>query len=112
MSKFYVIGKASPELLKKMHADPAADRGAVMKSMCESLGVKAISYEWLRGRFDVLFCVEGDYESVLAQLLVSEGFGSIDEILDTERSELLAIEGFEEEIVDELIERSKKFTEL
>ena len=25
MSKFYVIGKASPELLKKMHADPAAD---------------------------------------------------------------------------------------
>ena len=26
MSKFYVIGKASPELLKKMHADPAADR--------------------------------------------------------------------------------------
>ena len=58
MSKFYVIGKASPELLKKMHADPAADRGAVMKSMCDSLGVKAISYEWLRGRFDVLFCVE------------------------------------------------------
>ena len=45
MSKFYVIGKASPELLKKMHADPAADRGAVMKSMCDSLGVKAISYE-------------------------------------------------------------------
>ena len=34
MSKFYVIGKASPELLKKMHADPSADRGAVMKSMC------------------------------------------------------------------------------
>ena len=55
MSKFYVIGKASPELLKKMHADPAADRGAVMKSMCDSLGLKAISYEWLRGRFDVLF---------------------------------------------------------
>ena len=45
MSKFYVIGKASPELLKKMHADPAADRGAVMKSMCDSLGVKAISYD-------------------------------------------------------------------
>ena len=36
MSKFYVIGKASPELLKKMHADPNADRGAVMKSMCDS----------------------------------------------------------------------------
>ena len=55
MSKFYVIGKASPDLLKKMHADPTADRGAVMKSMCDSLGVKAIRYERLRGRFDVLF---------------------------------------------------------
>ena len=52
-----------------------------------------------------------DVDETLAQLLVSEGFGSVDEILDTERSELLAIEGFEEEIVDELIERSKKFAE-
>ena len=58
-----------------------------------------------------LFVESLDVDETLAQLLVSEGFGSIDEILDTERSELLAIEGFEEEIVDELIERSKKFTE-
>ena len=42
-------------------------------------------------------------------MLVSEGFGSVEEILDTDKSELLSIEGFEEEIVDELIERSKKF---
>tara|TARA_Y100000741_G_scaffold341159_1_gene303234 strand:- start:791 stop:2326 length:1536 start_codon:yes stop_codon:yes gene_type:complete len=58
-----------------------------------------------------LFVESLDVDETLAQLLVSEGFGSIDEILDTERSELLAIEGFEEEIVDELIERSKKFAE-
>ena len=30
MTKFYVIGKASPELLKIMNADPNADSGAVM----------------------------------------------------------------------------------
>jgi len=58
-----------------------------------------------------LFVDSLDVDETLAQLLVSEGFGSVDEILDTERSELLAIEGFEEEIVDELIERSKKFAE-
>ena len=58
-----------------------------------------------------LFVESLDVDETLAQLLVSEGFGSVDEILDTERSELLAIEGFEEEIVDELIERSKKFAE-
>ncbi len=81
MSKFYVIGKASPELLKKMHADPSADRGAVMKSMCESLGVKAISYEWLRGRFDVLFCVEGDYESVLAMKVTVLNSGMMSDLM-------------------------------
>ena len=50
-----------------------------------------------------------DVDETLAQLLVSEGFGAVEEILDTDKSELLAIEGFEEEIVEELIERSKRF---
>ena len=52
-----------------------------------------------------------DVDETLAQLLVSEGFGAVEEILDTDKSELLAIEGFEEEIVEELIERSKRFIE-
>ena len=56
-----------------------------------------------------LFVESLDVDETLAQLLVSEGFGAVEEILDSDRSELLAIEGFEEEIVDELIERSKKF---
>ena len=81
MSKFYIIGKASHELLKKMNADPSADRGAVMKSMCDSLGVKAISYEWLRGRFDVLFCVEGDYESVLGMKVAIMNAGLMEDIM-------------------------------
>ena len=50
-----------------------------------------------------------DVDVTLAQLLVSEGFGSIDEIIDTDASELLSIEGFDEEIVQELIERAKKY---
>ena len=81
MSKFYVIGKASPELLKKMHADPSADRGAVMKSMCDSLGQEGISYEWLRGRYDVLFCVEGDYESVLAMKITVLNSGMMTDLM-------------------------------
>ena len=56
-----------------------------------------------------LFVESLDVDETLAQLLVSEGFGSVDEILDTDKSELLSIEGFEKEIVDELIDRSKKF---
>ena len=56
-----------------------------------------------------LFAESLDVDETLAQLLVSEGFGSVEEILETEKSELLSIEGFEEEIVEELIERSKKY---
>ena len=50
-----------------------------------------------------------DVDETLAQLLVSEGFGSVEEVLDAEESELLAIEGFDEEIVKELVDRSNKY---
>ena len=57
-----------------------------------------------------IFISSLDVDETLAQLLVSEGFGSIEEVIETEKSELLSIEGFDEEIVTELIERAKKFT--
>ncbi len=56
-----------------------------------------------------IFISSLDVDETLAQLLVSEGFGSIDEVIETEKSELLAIEGFDDEIVEELIERANKF---
>jgi N utilization substance protein A len=52
-----------------------------------------------------------DVDETLAQLLVSEGFGSIEEIVETDQSELLSIEGFDEDIVSELIERANKSIE-
>ena len=50
------------------------------------------------------------YET-LAQLLVSEGFSSIEEIAGTDKSEFSNIEGFDEEIVDELVNRSSAYLE-
>jgi N utilization substance protein A len=47
-----------------------------------------------------------DVDETLAQLLVSEGFTSIEEIAGTDKTEFSSIEGFDEEIVDELINRS------
>ena len=49
-----------------------------------------------------------DVDETLAQLLVSEGFGSVDEIVDTDINELLSIDGFDEDIVNELMERANK----
>ena len=49
-----------------------------------------------------------DVDETLAQLLVSEGFGSVEEIVDIDINELLSIDGFDEDIVNELIERANK----
>ena len=56
-----------------------------------------------------IFISSLDVDETLAQLLVSEGFGSVEEIIDADEAELLSIEGFDNEIVSELIERSKKY---
>ena len=52
MSKFYIIGKISRDLAKRMQSDPNADRGAAIKAICDTVGVKFHSYEWVRGRFN------------------------------------------------------------
>ena len=48
MSKFYIIGKISRDLALRMQSDPNADRGAAIKAICDSVGVKFHSYEWVR----------------------------------------------------------------
>ena len=52
-----------------------------------------------------------DVDETLSQLLVSEGFGSVEEIVESDKDELMSIEGFDEDIVAELIERAEKSIE-
>ena len=56
-----------------------------------------------------IFISSLDVDETLAQLLVSEGFGSVEEVIETDKSELLSIDGFDEEIATELIERANKY---
>ncbi len=58
-----------------------------------------------------LFMKELEVEEVIAQLLSSEGYNSIEQIAYAEEESLLAIEGFSEELVTELKERSVEFLE-
>jgi N utilization substance protein A len=56
--------------------------------------------------------VEGlDVDDVIAGLLVTEGFGSIEEIVAVEDEELAGIEGFDENIAAELKRRASTFIE-
>ncbi len=52
-----------------------------------------------------------DVDDVIAHLLVSEGFTSLDELTFVELSELSSIEGFDDSIALELQNRAKKFLE-
>ena len=81
MGKFYIIGKISHELLKRMQSDPEADRGAAIKKLCETVGVKFISYEWVRGRFDIISVVEGNFENVLAMKVVILNSGMMEQLM-------------------------------
>ena len=55
MAKFYLIGKISEELMKRMQNDPSADRFASTKKATEAAGLKLISYEWGRINGKILF---------------------------------------------------------
>ena len=81
MGKYYVIAKVSDELLQRMQKDPSADRFDSTKKACEAAGLKLLSYEWLRGRFDILACVEGDYESVLGMKVAFLNSGLIKDMM-------------------------------
>ncbi len=49
-----------------------------------------------------LFCEALDVDEMVGQLLASEGFATIEEIAYVDRSDVLAIEGFDAETADEL----------
>jgi len=50
-----------------------------------------------------------ELDETLGQLLVAEGFSSIDDIKDSSTEDLIKIEGIEEDTAKELIERAKEF---
>ena len=56
-----------------------------------------------------LFVEALDVDDVIAGLLVTEGFNTVEELAEVAREELGEIEGFDEEIADELIRRADGF---
>ena len=81
MSKFYVIGKVSHELLERMQKDPTADRFASTKKVIEALGGKMLSYEWVRARYYIICCVEGDAETVIGMKVAFLNSGLMEQLM-------------------------------
>ena len=62
-------------------------------------------------KLSTLFTEALNIEEIIAHLLVSEGFGSIEEIAYVEQSELMSVEGFDEAIAAELQSRAVEYLE-
>ena len=56
-----------------------------------------------------LFMTALDVDEMVAQLLASEGFGSVEDIAFIERDEIASIEGFDEDTADELQSRAREY---
>lgn len=56
-----------------------------------------------------LFMEAMDVDDVIAHLLVAEGFTTIEEIAETDTAELAEIEGFDEDVAEELLSRAQNF---
>ena len=52
-----------------------------------------------------------DCDEVIAHLLVNEGFANVEELASSEIAEVASIEGFDEDIANELISRAKVYVE-
>jgi N utilization substance protein A len=61
------------------------------------------------GLKSALFIEALDVDEIIAQLLFTEGFESIEDIINTNIKELIAIEGFDEEIATELRTRASEY---
>jgi N utilization substance protein A len=55
-----------------------------------------------------MFEEELDVDETLSQLLVAEGFAELEEVAYVDSAELAAIEGFDDELAEELQERAKE----
>jgi N utilization substance protein A len=58
-----------------------------------------------------LFSESLDVEEIIAQLLIAEGYTSIEKIANSSIEELQKIEGFDEDIANEIRERAEEFLE-
>ena len=58
-----------------------------------------------------LFVEVLDVEDIIANLLASEGFLTIEDILESEISEIAAIEGFDEDVANEIKNRAQEYKE-
>ena len=81
MSKFYIVAKLSREFLRGMMQKPDQNRAELTKAMVEKVGLTFHSVEFVRGDYDMVGIVEGEYENVLGMKVAVMQTGMMDEMI-------------------------------
>ena len=65
MAKYYVMGNFSQKGVTGLLTGDS-NRESIVKSSCEAMGCKFISYDVTEGEFDFILVLEGDSEQIMA----------------------------------------------
>ena len=65
MAKYYVMGNFSQKGVTGLLTGDS-NRESIVKSPCEAMGCKFISYDVTEGEFDFILVLEGDSEQIMA----------------------------------------------
>ncbi len=74
--------------------------------------VEAVKRNEEFGKLTKFFVAALDIEELLAQLLISEGYDSVLSLANANVNSMASIEGFDEEVANELISRAREYSEL
>ncbi len=86
MAKYYVMGNFSQKGVKGFLTGDS-NRESVVKSACEAMGCKFISYDITEGEFDFILVLEGDSEQIIA----AKGGAMMSDDFDKKKPEANAI---------------------
>ena len=76
MAKFYMMAKYTPEALKGFMSKPTDDRKAAVTKLVESVGGNLISFDIVRGDYDLVMVVDSiDFNSAAGAKIAVQSTG-------------------------------------
>ena len=92
MAKFYMMAKYTPEALKGFLSSPSDDRKQAVDKLVESIGGKVLSFDIVRGPYDIITSVEvSDFAAVAGAKIAVQSSGMVSDAIILEAIDMTEI---------------------
>ena len=92
MAKFYMMAKYTPEALKGFLSSPSDDRKQAVDKLVESIGGKVLSFDIVRGPYDIIISVEvSDFAAVAGAKIAVQSTGMVSDAVILEAVDMTKI---------------------